>query len=361
MYTSIVRPLLFAATQGDPERAHSLALMFLRSLQASPCLLEHVEAKYGANSPALERTLLGMTFSNPIGLAAGFDKNAVALPALQALGFGFLEVGTVLPDPGQGGNPRPRVFRLPENEALINRMGFNNKGASYMERRLRKWRKKGTLRVPIGINLGKLKDTPLDRAHEDYCKVFDQLYYLVDYLVVNVSSPNTPSLRRLQDQQYLTNILRRLHVIRDGKMSCGLPWKPILVKIDVDLDDLEKYNEMLEVIGAGADGLICSNTTMSRKGLVTTIDEVGGLSGRPLHERAVARVAYSRKQLPNMPIIGIGGVFDYDGYRRMTEEAGADLVALYTGFIFRGPSLPKEICERIANEALLQQDVTSTC
>jgi dihydroorotate dehydrogenase len=287
-----------------------------------------------------------LRFPNPIGLAAGFDKNAVAVPALAALGFGFVEVGTVT-RLAQPGNPRPRLFRLPEDGALINRMGFNNLGAETVAARLAHQRKAA---VPLGISLGKSKVTPLEEAVADYLGSLDALYPYGDYFAVNVSSPNTPGLRELQERDRLDALLAALqssmrrHAADEGRATP----KPLLVKVAPDLNDAA-LDDVLEVcLARGVSGLIAVNTTLSRDGLSAQTpsalrDEPGGLSGRPLLARALAVVRrLAVRSGGRLPLIGCGGISTPDDARRMLD-AGSSLVQLYTGFIYEGPGLPRRL------------------
>jgi dihydroorotate dehydrogenase len=276
-------------------------------------------------------------FPNPVGLAAGMDKNGVALPAWPALGFGFVEVGTVTAKP-QPGNDKPRLFRLRDSEAVINRMGFNNAGAAALATRLAEL---GPLGVPLGISLGKSKVTPLEEAVEDYLTSYNLLHPYADYIAVNVSSPNTPGLRTLQDKSALAALLRAL-----------VGSKPVLVKIAPDLTE-PAIAELLEVcLANGAAGVIATNTTLSRDGLAAAdqprAGEAGGLSGRPLTERARKIVHFVHQETGGrLPIIGVGGIMEPDDATRMFD-AGAALVQLYTGFIYRGPGLVRAAAKAYA-------------
>lgn len=291
--------------------------------------------------PLLERTLWGITFPNPVGLAAGFDKDAKYTDPLACLGFGFIEIGTVTPR-AQPGNPKPRLFRLPADKALINRMGFNNHGAANAANNLRKRRET----VIIGGNIGKNKDTPNENAAGDYEKCFMELYNVVDYFVVNVSSPNTPGLRELQDKEPLTALLNRL---QEFNRQYGAS-KPILLKIAPDLTN-EQLNDIIEIVcTTGIQGIVATNTTLSRYGLVTPQDRVsksepGGLSGLPLRHRATEVINYIHTQSEGkIPIIASGGIFTaQDAMDKL--NAGASLVQVYTGFIYEGPGIAKKICK----------------
>ncbi|MBX6354372.1 MAG: quinone-dependent dihydroorotate dehydrogenase [Micromonosporaceae bacterium] len=327
-----MRRALFRIGGGDPEAAHAWTLRRLAALSRHPALLAALRRRYAVAAP---RTVFGIRFPNPVGLAAGLDKDAAALPAWPALGFGFVEVGTVTRY-AQPGNPRPRLFRLPADEAVINRMGFNNAGAAALADRLRALPPLG---VPLGISLGKSKITPLDEAVEDYLASLRLLRAHADYVAVNVSSPNTPGLRSLQDRDHLAALL--------GALRAEAGATPVLVKIAPDLTD-HAIGEVLQVCAdQGAAGIIATNTTLRREGVDgPAAAEAGGLSGRPLAARAREVVAFvcQRSQLP---VIGVGGIMDPDDADRMFD-AGASLVQLYTGFIYRGPALVRAISRSVA-------------
>ncbi|MCS7478379.1 quinone-dependent dihydroorotate dehydrogenase [Umezawaea endophytica] len=333
VYKRVIRKALFRLHGGDAERVHETTLAALSRL--SPAL------RFGTGARN-ERTVFGVRFPNPVGLAAGMDKDGRALPAWAAMGFGFVEVGTVTRHP-QPGNPRPRLFRLRESEAIINRMGFNNAGAQALAARLDRL---GPLRVPLGISLGKSKVTPVEEAVEDYCASLRALYRRGDYFAVNISSPNTPGLRSLQDRTALTELLGELTSTAD-ELAHGAPRKPILVKIAPDLTD-DAVAELLEVCDQhGVSGLIATNTTLGRDGLAPSdqglASEAGGLSGRPLAARALEVVRFVSKETDGkLPIIGVGGIFGPDDALRMVD-AGADLVQVYSGFIYEGPGLVRRI------------------
>jgi dihydroorotate dehydrogenase len=281
--------------------------------------------------------VFGLTFPNPIGLAAGLDKNGVALPAWAALGFGFIEIGTVTAM-AQPGNPKPRIFRLPEQKALINRLGFNNDGADAVAERFRRLRKSGRWpAVPVGINIGKSRTTPLERATDDYLYSFRLLRDFADYITLNVSSPNTPGLRELQKPAALS---RLLHAISSEP---GPDAKPIVVKISPDLSPIE-----LEAIVAACEenrvaGIVATNTTLDHASIPSELDEEGGLSGAPLREKSTALVR-SIAANSKIPVIASGGICDAESAREKFE-AGAQLVQLYTGFVYRGPQLLREIVD----------------
>lgn len=324
LYTAIARPLLF---RFPAETAHELTMKMLGL--AAAVLGRHVPVP-----PGKQVESMGLRFPNAVGLAAGMDKNAVALPIWPLLGFGCVEIGTVTAQ-AQTGNPKPRLFRLPEQGALINRMGFNNEGAAAVARRLESWRRSGRWpRVPVGINLGKSRVTPLDQAPEDYAQSFRTLRDYGDYFVVNVSSPNTPGLRELQAVEHLRLILRAL--ARENAHG-----KPVLVKIAPDL----AKEDIAEIVGAGeeegASGWIATNTTLDHRAVPPGRDQQGGLSGEPLRVRSteVLRLVSARA---TRPVIGVGGISDVASAREKLA-AGACMVQLYTALVFGGPMLPRTI------------------
>ena len=298
---------------------------------------------YCLKDPKLEREVFGLKFPNPVGLAAGFDKNALLVDEFSHLGFGFIEIGTVTPRP-QPGNDKPRLFRLPQDQAIINRMGFNNQGAETAAHRL-KYRQSNII---IGGNIGKNKDTPNEQALRDYEKCFDALYDVVDYFVVNVSSPNTPGLRELQDKEPLTELLAAVQRKNQAKPEP----KPLLLKIAPDLTD-SQLDDIVEIAReTKLAGIIATNTTISRENLETHLADIqeigaGGLSGKPLKERATEVIKYLRGKLPEtVRIIGVGGIMTAeDAIEKL--NAGADLIQLYTGFVYEGPALIKAINEKI--------------
>ena len=324
-YTAILRPLLFRL---DAERAHHLVLRQLFLLP--PPLLRLIFR----GIPRFEsRNVFGIDFPNPIGLAAGMDKNAIALPGWEALGFGFVEIGTITAK-AQPGNPRPRVFRYPRQNALVNRMGFNNDGADAVAARLDGLRKAGKWpKIPVGINLGKSKTTPLEQAPDDYLHSFRMLRRFGDYFVINVSSPNTPGLRDLQETHRLREIIRVLH--RETLE------KPLLVKIAPDLADQQAAEIAALCENEGLAGLIATNTTLDHSALPKECDEQGGLSGRPLRQRATGLIRILKSNT-SLPIIASGGVMDAASAKEKFD-AGASLVQIYTGFVYRGPQLIREI------------------
>jgi dihydroorotate dehydrogenase len=302
---------------------------------------------YHIKDPRLERKLLGLTFSNPVGLAAGFDKDAKLIDPLSALGFGFIEIGTLTPKP-QPGNDKPRLFRLPKDQALINRMGFNNEGVLAAVERLKGKRSP----LIIGGNIGKNKITANESAQDDYVYCFNALYEYVDYFVVNVSSPNTPGLRELQEKAPLQRLLK---TVKDLSLTKPVV-KPVLLKIAPDLTT-GQLDDIVEILKAtGIDGIIATNTTISRDGLSTTTEELdkigaGGLSGKPLTKKSTEIIRYLRSKLGNSyPIIGVGGIMSAEDALEKID-AGADLVQLYTGFIYEGPDLIRQINERLLKRA----------
>jgi dihydroorotate dehydrogenase len=328
-YERFVRPLLFSI---DPELAHRLTIEGLRASSHVDLALRALKV---LQPPARPKTLFGLNFPNPIGLAAGLDKNGVALPAWAALGFGFIEVGTVTAKP-QLGNPRPRIFRFPEQNALINRLGFNNDGAGAIARRLSKLRRNGRWpEVPIGINIGKSMGTPLGDATEDYLFSFRLLREFADYVVLNVSSPNTPGLRELQGPAALSELL---HAIGEKNL---ITRKPILVKLAPDLGPAELKQVIATCEANKIAGIIATNTTIDHSAIPSAQDEQGGLSGAPLREKSIALV----RQIvatSTIPVIASGGIMDADSAREKIE-AGAQLLQIYTGLIYRGPGLLREI------------------
>lgn len=338
MYKSILRPLLF---KFDPEKVHHFTFSLIRFLTAigfGPVF----RSLYMVKDPRLERHLFGLKFPNPVGLAAGFDKDAKLYKELSNFGFGFIEIGTITPEP-QEGNPKKRLFRLRKDKAIINRMGFNNGGVQAAVERL-----KSNNKVLIGGNIGKNKITPNEEAVHDYLKCFKALFNYVDYFVVNVSSPNTPNLRELQDKEPLTIILKALMRANELKSR----QKPILLKIAPDLSDSQLMDIIEIVDDTGIDGIIATNTTISRNELQTDSERVehigaGGLSGKPLSRRSTEVIRFlSEKSDRSFPIIGVGGIHsEADALEKI--EAGASLVQLYTGFIYEGPDLVKRINKAI--------------
>jgi dihydroorotate dehydrogenase len=342
MLYRLIRPLLFRLTRDDPERAHHLAITLLQACGHIPGFRAAAGAWLSPREPRLARELWGIRFPGPVGLAAGFDKDGVAAPALAALGFGFLELGTVTPRP-QPGNPRPRLFRLPASQAVINRMGFNNAGAGPLAARLRRvW----PLPVPVGISLGRNKDTPDAQAAEDYCTALRLVYPCLDYFAVNISSPNTPGLRRLQDRTALDQLLARLQDTARQLAGDATP-PPLLVKIAPDLEP-DPLLDLLEVCRERrVAGIIATNTTLARDGIQAPEQalggQAGGLSGRPLTVLARERVAFIHRETGGrLPIIGVGGILEPDDALRLLD-AGASLVQVYTGLVYQGIGLLQAI------------------
>lgn len=342
MYRYLIKPLFFFF---QPERAHYLAMALLRLICAIPFVKFLIKEIFTVGGNRLEKELFGLRFSNPVGLAAGFDKNAKWVDVLDCLGFGFIEIGTVTPV-AQSGNEKPRLFRLPKDEALINRMGFNNEGARVAAIRL----KKRKSNIIVGGNIGKNKTTPNEEALSDYLRCYDELYNHVDYFVVNVSSPNTPGLRALQEKEPLMNILQQLQ----NKNETSEESKPILLKIAPDLTN-EQLDDIIEIVNTTKiAGVIATNTTISRDGLKTTKEEVaklgnGGLSGKPVRDMSTQVIRYLKeKSGGSFPVIGVGGIHSgQDAIEKI--EAGADLVQVYTGFIYEGPSIAKSINKALLN------------
>jgi len=347
MYKSLIRPILF---NYDPEGVHHFTFKMIRTLSKFPFVSGIFRSIYQVKNPSLEREVFGLKFKNPVGLAAGFDKDAKLFNELSDFGFGFVEIGTLTPKP-QDGNPKKRLFRLKADSAIINRMGFNNGGVEDAVQRLKK--NKGVL---IGGNIGKNKVTPNETAVEDYKLCFDALFDYVDYFVVNVSSPNTPNLRALQDKEPLTALLNTLQQRNLEKGTADdQSTKPILLKIAPDLTD----EQLLDIIDIVKDtkiaGVIAANTTISRKGLksnLTLANEKGGLSGKPLTSRSTEVIRFlSEKSNKAFPIIGVGGIHSAtDAIEKL--EAGASLVQLYTGFIYEGPKLIKDINKAVIKKGL---------
>ena len=343
MYRILIRPLLFLL---PPETIHRLLVSFLRIAFKIPGIRYLVMRIYHIADPTLQTEFLGMTFSNPVGLAAGFDKNAEAYREFHAFGFSFIEVGTVTPE-GQPGNPRPRSFRIKKDRGLINRMGFNNHGAEAAAAKLSAKRPKGLV---LGGNIGKNTQTPNEEAVNDYEAVFRTIYDVVDYFVVNVSCPNITDLHKLQDQESLELILGRVLEIRK-EMPVS---KPVLLKISPDLNS-KQLDETLEIVDRlKLDGIVANNTTITREGLKTPVEEIrtianGGMSGAPITKRSLEVVRHIHEKTGGkLPIIAVGGIMTVQDAMNMFD-AGATLIQLYTGFIYEGPALAKRI-----NRALLK-------
>jgi dihydroorotate dehydrogenase len=343
MYKLILQPLLFRL---DAEKAHHFVFNRIKSLFRIPGMAALFRSLYTYEHPKLERDLFGLRFKNPVGLAAGFDKNAELIDELACMGFGFIEIGTLTPNP-QLGNPQPRMFRLKQDKALINRMGFNNNGINEALRKLRQRQSD----VIVGGNIGKNKYTSNEDAVKDYAHCFDNLFDVVDYFVVNVSSPNTPNLRELQEKEPLTGLLQSL---QERNQKKTIP-KPILLKIAPDLTNSQLDDIIDIIVTTKIAGVIATNTTISREGLQTksaavTAIGAGGLSGQPLRARATEVIRYlSEKSNKAFPIIGVGGIASpEDALEKL--NAGASLVQMYTGFIYEGPGLAKKI-----NRAIVKQ------
>lgn len=337
----LIKPLLF---RFDPENIHYFVTGTLKTLNRIWGVPAAIKKTFVLTDPLLEREVFGLKFKNPVGLAAGFDKNASSISELSNFGFGFIEIGTVTPLP-QSGNEKPRMFRLPDDAALINRMGFNNEGVGVAALRLKQLKRDGLI---IGGNIGKNKLTPNEEAVSDYIKCFDALFDVVDYFVVNVSSPNTPGLRELQEKGPLKNILNTLQQ-RNNKNGVS---RPILLKIAPDLSNAQ-LDDIIEIVKeTGIAGVIATNTTISREGLRSGDNlqaESGGLSGKPLTKRSTEVIRYlSEKSGKAFPIIGVGGIHSAeDAIEKL--RAGAALVQIYTGFIYEGPGLIRRI-----NKAILR-------
>jgi dihydroorotate dehydrogenase len=339
----LIKPFLFLV---NPEKAHYFTFDLLKFFLGNSFGRAISSAFFKVKSRKLEKNLFGLTFENPVGLGAGLDKDAKAFDELGALGFGFIEIGTLTPK-AQPGNDKPRLFRLIKNEALINRMGFNNEGVDAAVIRL----KNKKTNVIIGGNIGKNKVTPNEEAVKDYEICFEALFDVVDYFVVNVSSPNTPNLRALQDKEPLTKLLNTLQTLNNAKAKR----KPLLLKIAPDLTD-SQLDDIIDIVKTTKiDGVVATNTTISREGLNYTKEELdnfgmGGLSGKPLTRRSTEVIRYLKQKSNNaFPIIGVGGIHSAeDALEKL--DAGADLLQLYTGFIYEGPALIKKI-----NKAILKR------
>ena len=338
MYRYLIKPILFL---GDPEWIHYFVFGLIRWINKIPGLPFLIRSLYQVNDPRLEREVFGIRFKNPVGLAAGFDKDAKLYQELSNFGFGFIEIGTLTPK-GQDGNPKKRLFRLQQDEGLINRMGFNNEGVAAAIPRLQK-----NKHIIIGGNIGKNKITPNEKAVEDYIQCFKTLYPYVDYFVVNVSSPNTPNLRALQEKKPLTDLLNTLQKLNQATEKL----KPILLKIAPDLTE-EQLLDIIEIVQVtNTDGVIATNTTLSREGLQSpNKSETGGLSGKPLSHRSTDVIRFLSKKSNNaFPIIGVGGIHSpEDALEKI--KAGASLVQLYTGFVYEGPGVVKRINKFLMNQ-----------
>lgn len=343
MYKALLKPFFFLF---QPEKAHHLTLRLFKLALVIPGINLIFKSAYQYRNDKLRKQCFGLDFPNPVGLAAGFDKDGQHMAAMQHLGFGFLELGTVTPKP-QVGNPKPRLFRLPADEALINRMGFNNEGVDALVERLKKYKPKDVI---IGGNIGKNKVTPNEKAIEDYAICFEKLFPYVDYFVVNVSSPNTPNLRELQEKEPLTQLLQHLQQLNNKKDTP----KPILLKIAPDLNQ-DQLDDIIDIVAeVKIAGVIATNTTISRADLSTSDEKIseigaGGLSGQPVKQRSTEVIRYlyeqSEKQLT---IIGVGGIGSpEDAIEKL--DAGASLVQIYSGLVYEGPTLVKKINKALAN------------
>ena len=352
-YRHLIRPLLFCQ---DAERVHNRTMRALSWAGRNAAIGRTLQFLCGA--PELPVSLFGLHFPNPVGLAAGMDKNAEALPAWASLGFGFTELGAVTWH-AQPGNPAPRVFRAIPEEAIINRMGFNNSGAEAVAETLKHWRRSGRWPGhPVGMNLGKSKITPLEKAADDYANSFRVLLPLLDFFVVNVSSPNTPNLRQLQDKALLDEILAALQEVQKQAQAGGPqkpPPKPVLVKVAPDLS-FEALDDILELVGPREiAGIVATNTTITRPEAhhprtQQIFAQAGGLSGRPLQRRSTEIIGHLYRQTDGkLPIIGVGGIFNaHDAWEKIA--AGASLVQLYTGLVYEGPSAARSIVRGLRNE-----------
>ena len=343
----LLRQLLFNL---PPEKAHYFSMNLLRDINRVGIASSILKKNFHFNHPSLQREVFGLKFPNPVGLGAGFDKNALYLNELAVLGFGFVEIGTVTPLP-QPGNDHPRLFRLPKDKALINRMGFNNNGVKAIRGRLEFWRSSSkNNQLIVGGNLGKNKVTENENAWKDYATCFNELFDTADYFVVNVSSPNTPGLRELQEKDSLLKILSNLQNINNAKQKR----KPLLLKIAPDLTE-EQLDDIISLSDeVKLDGLVATNTTISRENLIADKNLIhqignGGLSGKPLQKRSTEVVNYISKQTSgSIPIIASGGIFTgSDAVEKF--KAGASLIQAWTGFIYEGPSIAKNICKHLAN------------
>jgi dihydroorotate dehydrogenase len=331
LYERFLKPILFSM---DPELAHKMAIATLETLSRLPWLLDAVPRP---GDQRLNRELFGIRFPNPIGLAAGFDKNGMALPAWEALGFGFIEIGTITAQ-GQVGNPRPRIFRIPEMEALINRLGFNNEGVEKIAMRLEQLRLSSDWpKIPVGINIGKSKVVPLEEAVSDYLRSFQRLQGLGDYFVLNVSSPNTPGLRKLQEKGAIGELFKAIQQQNERK--------PLLVKIAPDLTR-EQLDHILSLAKEHQlAGVVATNTTTDQQTIPQDKRQPGGLSGKPLRTRSL-EILRNIKRQSSLPVISVGGIMNEDDAKERFD-AGAELVQIYTGLIYRGPGLVREIARSL--------------
>jgi len=340
-----IRELLFRM---DAESAHDFTVAQVERLQQIPIAMRAL-ARLCRPPAQLARTLWGLTFPSPIGIAAGFDKNAAMLPFLAASGFGFIETGTVTLHP-QPGNPKPRIFRYPKQQALINRLGFNNDGAEVVAERLQRWWTRETVveHPPLFINVGKNRDVPIHDAADAYAQCYLRVARWADGAVLNLSSPNTPSLRDLQRPEHLERLLTLVRAVREEMPFVRSGQHPILVKIAPDLDDAQ-LAEICAVCSRLADGMVCTNTTIDRP---FAASETGGLSGRPLMAKATRILEQVRQRVgASYPLIGVGGVFTVDDVRAKLR-AGADLVQVYTGYIYEGPGMPSRLARALGESAV---------
>ncbi|HEX8461062.1 MAG TPA: quinone-dependent dihydroorotate dehydrogenase [Segetibacter sp.] len=341
---SVLKNLLF---NFDAEAVHHFSMDAMKSVNNISALQNLLVKNFQFDVPSLNRQVFGLPFKNPVGLGAGFDKNALYIKELETIGFGFAEIGTVTPLPQQG-NEKPRLFRLPKDKAIINRMGFNNNGVKAVAAQLRTTKRK----IIIGGNIGKNKVTPNEDAWKDYVICFNELFDCVDYFVVNVSSPNTPGLRQLQEKSSLRKILGELQNINQGRINT----RPLLLKIAPDLT-VGQLDDILELANeVKLSGLVATNTTISRENLKTDLPEIetigmGGLSGQPLQKKSTEIVQYiSRHTNGKLPVIASGGIFT-GADAKQKINAGAALVQVWTGFIYEGPSIVKNICKELANKS----------
>ena len=344
MYKKIIKPLLFSL---DPEIVHDFSFLFIKFFFKIPGLSLLFKKIYSFENPLLERELMGLKFKNPVGLAAGFDKNAELFNELSIFGFGFIEIGTLTPLP-QRGNPKKRIFRLIDDYGLINRLGFNNKGVDYAIKNLKK-----NKNILIGGNIGKNKNTKNSDAFKDYESCYNKLYPHVDYFVINVSSPNTPNLRDLQEKKPLEFIIKKINLSNKKQKDK----KPILIKISPDIDK-KQIDDIVDIVKTNnIDGIIATNTSINRDNLESELDlknQKGGLSGKPIFSLSnnIIRYIYQKTQ-GKLPIIGVGGIMCPDDAIEKLKS-GASLIQLYTGFIYEGPSVIKKINKRIIEENLFK-------
>lgn len=345
-YEKAVRPLFFRM---DPERAHERVAEALKIMSAFRPLCRLMARQNSLAGRIKPIELFGLKFPNAVGLAAGFDKNATFWPAMLAFGFGHVEIGTVTHQ-RQPGNPRPRIFRYPEERAVINRMGFNNDGAQRVARRLRRQLRAGRSKAPLGINIGKSKAVALDHAADDYLGAFHELADFADYFTINVSSPNTPDLRSLQEETRLISLLRVLKEANEDRAArLGTAKIPMLVKIAPDLSFPQIDAVLQTIFDLKFDGIIATNTTLARPGRFAEVRQEGGLSGRPVRRRSTEIVNYiSRATDGKLPIIGVGGIDDPQSAAEKLD-AGASLVQIYTGMIYQGPFLARQLARALAS------------